>query len=196
MEIGSPPPASAMTTTAANVGGGDNHAAEETPASLTVFRYEKSLLSRLHECKDVLKTAERTVPASKVREQWRYFIEMQVEPAGRIELRIFNFQFKYGFLYIYICSDYMYAGWQAFWRIPRVICESLKISYPSVVFGMVEQVLFADLKATFRVTDVQDDNVHLPGRHEVELVDLLPTKFQENDAINIETTAACVDMLR
>lgn len=107
MEIGSPPPASAMITTAANVGGGDNHAAEETPASLTVFRYEKSLLSRLHECKDVLKTAERTVPASKVREQWRYFIEMQLEPAGRIELRIFNFQSKYGFLYIYLFRLYL-----------------------------------------------------------------------------------------
>lgn len=77
-----------------------------------------------------------------------------------------------------------------------MICESLEISYPTVVFGMVEQVHFSELKATFSVTGVQDDDVHLPGRHEVELIDLLPTKFQENEAINIETTAACVDMLR
>lgn len=61
---------------------------------------------------------------------------------------------------------------------------------------MVQQVHFTELKATFEVTGVEDDGVHLPTRHEVALIDLLPTKFQENSAIEIETTAKCVDMLR
>lgn len=87
-------------------------------------------------------------------------------------------------------------GWQAFWRIPRVICEAFKISYPTVVFGIVEQVHYSELKATFLVTGVQDDGLHLPARQEVALMDLMPTKYQENSAINAESTAECVDMLR
>lgn len=62
-----------------------NNEVEESPAgSMSVFRYEKTLLSRLHECKDVLKATQNVIPASKVLEQWRYFIEMQIEPAGMI----------------------------------------------------------------------------------------------------------------
>lgn len=61
---------------------------------------------------------------------------------------------------------------------------------------MVEQVHFRELKATFNVTNVQDDDIHLPGRQEVEIIDLLPTTFQENAAINIEATASCVDIIR
>lgn len=88
------------------------------------------------------------------------------------------------------------TGWQALWRISRLICEEMKIKFPTVVFGYVEQVLFDELRANFRVIAVQDDEVTLPELHEVPLEELWPTKAQENPAINIDITAECVDRLR
>lgn len=81
----SPPAAAAMKN---GEGGGDSAAVESSQSgSMTVFRYDKSLLTRLYECKDVLKATEKAVPASKVREQWMYFVEMQIEPAGMLRIR-------------------------------------------------------------------------------------------------------------
>lgn len=82
------------------------------------------------------------------------------------------------------------------WQIPRVICEEFKINYPTVVYGIVEMVMFKELRAIFRVIAVQDDDIHLPDEHDVALEDLWPTKQQENNALNIEMTAKCIDMLR
>lgn len=140
------------------------------PAAATHFHFDKSLLTRLQECRDVLQPASDSaaVPASRVRSEWAYFVELQIEP----------------------------AGWLAYWRMPRIICESFGIAYPTVVFGCVEAVAFGELRAHLLVTGVQDAAVRLPERHEVALVDLLPVREQENDALNIETTANCVDMLR
>lgn len=87
-------------------------------------------------------------------------------------------------------------GWQALWKIPRLLCEQMNIRYPTVVFGYVEQVFFKELKAQFDITAVQDENVHLPTRHEVSLEDLWPTHAQENPAINVERTADCLDQIR
>lgn len=74
----------------------------------------------------------------------------------------------------------------------------MKIRYPSVVFGIVDNVIFNDLKATFIVQAVQDDDVHLPEKQEVNLIDLYPTKLphQENRELNIERTAEVIDSLR
>lgn len=88
------------------------------------------------------------------------------------------------------------TGWQAIWKISRVICEELKIKYPTTVYGTVTNVLFKELKAIFSIIAIQDDDIHLPEEHEVPLIDLWPTKVQENPAINIEATANCVDMIR
>lgn len=87
-------------------------------------------------------------------------------------------------------------GWQAIWKINRATCEKLKINYPIVVFGMVNNVFFQDLKADFSVIAVQDDDIHLPERYEVPLEDLFPTIEQENDELNIDRTADCLDELR
>lgn len=88
------------------------------------------------------------------------------------------------------------AGWQAMWKIPRVICEDLKLRYPTIVFGYVDQVIFDELKAVFVVTAVQDQDVHLPESNEVSLIELWPTLQQENSALNVDTTAECIDRLR
>lgn len=61
---------------------------------------------------------------------------------------------------------------------------------------MVENVIFNELKATFIVQAVQDDDVHLPEQQEVNLIDLYPTKSQENNELNVERTAEILDSLR
>lgn len=138
------------------------------PSNANIFQFDKSLLTRLRECTEILRSGEPPVPASRVRREWAYFVELQIEP----------------------------TGWRAFWRMPRVICESFHIGYPTIVYGTVESVAFNELRAHFIVTGVPDDDVHLPERHDVALVDLLPVRQQENDALNIERTADCLDQLR
>ncbi|XP_023172221.2 protein nessun dorma [Drosophila hydei] len=135
---------------------------------MDVYTYEKSFLERLKEAKAVLSWDNAPMPASHVRSEWKSFVELQIEP----------------------------AGWQAMWKIPRVICEDLKLRYPTIVFGCVDQVIFDELKAVFTVTAVQDQDVHLPERNEVSLIELWPTLQQENSALNVDTTAECIDRLR
>lgn len=89
-----------------------------------------------------------------------------------------------------------HTGWQALWKIPRVICEEMSLRFPTVVFGTVEQVLFKEMKAIFIIQAVQDDEVHLPERQEVNLADLWVTKMQENKEINADKTADCIDRMR
>lgn len=134
---------------------------------MEVFQFEKSMMDRLEEAQNVL-TCNKVIPASRIVEEWSYNVELLIEP----------------------------TGWQALWKISRVICEELKINYPTTVYGTVTNVLFKDLKAIFVISAIQDDDIHLPEEHEVPLIDLWPTKVQENPAINIEATANCVDMIR
>lgn len=49
---------------------------------MSVFEFEKSLLTRLEESTDVLQCKNEPVPASQVRAEWAYHIELQIEPAG------------------------------------------------------------------------------------------------------------------
>lgn len=72
----------------------------------------------------------------------------------------------------------------------------MKIRYPTVVFGIIEQVLFKELKAIFQIIAVEDDNIQLPERQLILLEDLWVTKQQENKELNIEKTADCIDQLR
>ncbi|XP_016962239.1 protein nessun dorma [Drosophila biarmipes] len=135
---------------------------------MEVFTFEKSYLERLKEAEAVLSWEGAVMPASQVRSEWKSYVELKIEP----------------------------AGWQAIWKIPRVICEDLKLRYPTIVYGYVEQVIFDELKAVFVVTAVQDNDVHLPESNEVALVELWPTVQQENSALNVDTTAECIDRLR
>ncbi|XP_034670018.1 protein nessun dorma [Drosophila subobscura] len=135
---------------------------------MDVYTFEKSYLERLKEAEAVLSWDGAVMPASQVRNEWKSFVELKIEP----------------------------AGWQAIWKIPRVICEDLKLRYPTIVYGYVDQVIFDELKAVFVVTAVQDSDVHLPESNEVSLVELWPTIKQENDALNVDTTAECIDRLR
>ncbi|XP_030377091.1 protein nessun dorma [Scaptodrosophila lebanonensis] len=135
---------------------------------MDVYTFDKSFLERLREAEAVLSWDGAVMPASQVRSEWKSFVELQIEP----------------------------AGWQAIWKIPRVICEDLKLRYPTIVYGSVDQVIFDELKAVFCVTAVQDNDVHLPERNEVSLIELWPTLQQENSALNVDTTAECIDRLR
>ena len=82
------------------------------------------------------------------------------------------------------------------WRVPRVDCEQLNIKYPTIVYATVENVLYDKLHAIITVTGVQDDIVDLPDTIEVRIEDLYPCIVQENSALNIESTADGIDMLR
>ncbi|KAH8273799.1 hypothetical protein KR044_000714 [Drosophila immigrans] len=135
---------------------------------MDVYTFEKSFLERLKEAEAVLSWEGAAIPAAQVRSEWKSYVELQIEP----------------------------TGWQAMWKIPRVICEDLKVRYPTIVFGYVDQVIFDELKAVFVVTAVQDQDVHLPESNEVSLVELWPTVQQENAALNVDTTAECIDRLR
>lgn len=135
---------------------------------MEVYDFEKSLLTRLQETSDVLCARGIALPASEVRTEWANYVEMAIEP----------------------------TGWQAQWRVPRVICEELSLKFPIVVVGTVEQVLFDDLKAIFTVESVQEDDVQMPDKQMVSLEDLWPLKEQENEALNVDRTADCLDRLR
>ncbi|KAL7738871.1 hypothetical protein ACLKA6_001319 [Drosophila palustris] len=135
---------------------------------MDVYSFEKSFLERLKEAEAVLSWDGAAMPASQVRSEWKSYVELKIEP----------------------------TGWQAMWKIPRVICEDLKLRFPTIVFGYVDQVIFDELKAVFVVTAVQDQDVHLPESNEVSLIELWPTLQQENPALNVDTTAECIDRLR
>ncbi|XP_058814910.1 protein nessun dorma isoform X2 [Topomyia yanbarensis] len=134
---------------------------------MEVYEFEKSLLTRLQEAHDILSARGIPIVASAVRNEWANYIEIAIEP----------------------------TGWQSLWRIPRVVCEELSVKYPTVVMGTVEQVLFDELKAIFLIEAVQDD-VHLPDKQIVSLEELWPLKEQENNALNVDRTANCLDQLR
>lgn len=53
---------------------------------MQIYEFDKCLLERLQETMDVLSWRCPKIPASQVRKEWSYFIELQLEPAGKIEL--------------------------------------------------------------------------------------------------------------
>jgi Right handed beta helix region len=88
------------------------------------------------------------------------------------------------------------AGYSAIWRLSRATCEDLNIKFPCEVFGFVNETDFSELTATVEIISVQDENVHLPENCEVPLEDLYPTVEQENNALNVDLTADCLDRYR
>lgn len=85
--------------------------------------------------------------------------------------------------------------WQALWKISRRICEELNIMFPKFVFVKVVNVNFEELTAFVEVEKVQDD-ITIPVRQEVPLVELYPTKHQDDPHLNVEYTANFIDRFR
>lgn len=88
------------------------------------------------------------------------------------------------------------AGYSAIWKVSKACCEDLKIKFPCEIYGIVTETIFEELVATFRIESVQDDKIRLPECCEVPLEDLYPTVEQENNALNVDLTADCLDRFR
>ncbi|CAL7944028.1 unnamed protein product [Xylocopa violacea] len=134
---------------------------------MEIYTFDKSLQERLVELTEILSSRGEIVPASQIQAEWSYHIELVLEP----------------------------VGWQALWRIPRLVCEDFQIHYPTIVVVEVEQVDFSDLSALVKITAVQDE-IQLPDKYDVPLIELYPTHNQENEALDMVGTASCIDQLR
>ncbi|XP_060517940.1 protein nessun dorma [Cylas formicarius] len=132
-----------------------------------VIAYDKSLHLRLQEYEEMFSGLDN-VPYSKLQSTWAYYLELTMDP----------------------------NGWQAVWKLSRLACESLSVPYPTVVLIYVLDIDFSRLLALVRVLAVQDD-ICLPEKHHVPLVELWPTKEQDKTiALNLSSTANVLDMLR
>ncbi|XP_011163398.1 protein nessun dorma [Solenopsis invicta] len=129
--------------------------------------HDKTLAERLEEYTNILSTPGRIVPASTIRTEWVCDVELVIEP----------------------------VGWQALWKISRATCENYSIRYPTIVLVEVLGMDYPTLNALVKITAVQDD-IHLPKKHEVPLIELYPTIDQTNHSLDIVGTAHCVDRLR
>lgn len=132
-----------------------------------IITFDKSYQQRFQEYMDVLSGYE-ILSANQVRKEWGFYLELVADP----------------------------NGWQAVWKIPRGVCERLKILYPSIVLVYVENVSFADLAAFVKILAVQDE-IHLPEAHVVPLIQLWPTRHQDETltGLNVDATANAIDML-
>ena len=134
---------------------------------MEIFTFDKCLQERLVEFSGILSSREDVVPASQIRSEWAYHVELVIEP----------------------------VGWRALWKIPKFTCQDFEIHYPTIVVVEVQQVDFAELTALVKIVAVQDD-IHLPEEYDVPLTELYVTQVQENDALDMVGTANCIDMLR
>lgn len=133
-----------------------------------IITFDKSYQERLQEYMDVLSGYE-ILTASQVKKEWGFHLELVLEP----------------------------SGWQAVWKIPRMTCENLKILFPTIVLVYVENIDFRDLTAFIKILAVQDDNIHLPESHVVPLIQLWPTKYQDDTVrLDLQGTANGIDKLR
>ncbi|EFA03585.1 protein nessun dorma [Tribolium castaneum] len=132
-----------------------------------VITFDKSLQQRLQEYNEVLGGYE-VLPASAIANEWGFYLDLTLDP----------------------------NGWQAVWKIQRKTCEALNIAFPTVVLVFVLDVSFKEMTALVKVLAVQDD-IHIPEKHWVPLIQLWPTKAQDKSvAINLHSTANVLDMLR
>lgn len=134
---------------------------------MEIYTFNKSIQERLVELTEILSSRGEVVPASQIQAEWSYHIELVIEP----------------------------VGWQALWKVPRLVCEDFQIHYPTIVVVEVEHVDFSELSALVKITAVQDE-IHLPEKYDVPLIELYPTHRQENTALDMIGTASCIDQLR
>lgn len=131
---------------------------------MSEYSFDKSFLERINEFEMIV---DENSPGN-VRDQWRDFLEVSIEP----------------------------AGYSAIWKISRASCEELNIKYPCEVFGTVQNTLFKELQVLFLVEGVQDEKIHLPEICEVPFEELFPTIEQENSALSVDLTADFLDRYR
>lgn len=134
---------------------------------MDVYSFDKSLQERLFEYTDILSNPGKIVPASQIQWEWACDMEIVIEP----------------------------VGWDALWNISRSTCEELEIQYPTIVMVAVISVDCSALSALVKITYVQDD-IHLPEKHNVKLIELYPTIKQKNPSLDILGTANCIERLR
>lgn len=132
-----------------------------------IYIFNKTFTERLFEYKCILFEPRRVMPPN-IRAEWAYDLETVMEK----------------------------AGWEALWKISRPMCESFNIPYPVIVLVEVLGMDFSKLNAIVKVKAVLDNNIHLPEKHEVPLIELYPTISQKNRTLDIEGTAHCVDRVR
>jgi hypothetical protein len=79
--------------------------------------------------------------------------------------------------------------------VSRAICEKLKIQYPTEVLGEVVDTIYSDnsIFVEFKIQSVPDDSIELPAVCLVNLEEIYPTKYQENNALNVDFTADCIE---
>ncbi|KAI4502987.1 hypothetical protein M0802_002031 [Mischocyttarus mexicanus] len=134
---------------------------------MEIYTFDKSLQERLIEFSEILSSRGETVSASQVKLEWLNYVELVIEP----------------------------TGWQALWKIPRLTCQEFKIHYPTIVVVQTEQVDFNDLSALVKIIAVQDE-IHLPAKYDVPLIELYPTQSQLNTTLDMIGTSCCIDQLR
>ncbi|KAF7992252.1 hypothetical protein HCN44_001577 [Aphidius gifuensis] len=141
---------------------------------MDVYTFDKSLQERLVEFTEILSSKEssvsdhmRVVPSSQIKSEWSFLLELVIEP----------------------------VGWQALWKIPRLTCQDLHVHYPTVVVVQVEQVDPTELSALCKIIAVQDE-IHLPEKYDVPLIELYPTLNQENSVLDMIGTSTYIDQLR
>ena len=134
---------------------------------MEIFTFDKSLHERLANFTSILSSRGEVVPASQIHAEWAYHIELALEP----------------------------VGWRALWKIPRLTCQDFKIQFPNIVAVEVETIDFKELSSIVKIVAVQDD-IHLPERCDVPLIELYPTQKQENSVLDVAATAECIDELR
>ncbi|KAH1000725.1 protein nessun dorma [Dendroctonus ponderosae] len=133
-----------------------------------VINFDKTFQIRLDEYEKVFFGGKR-FPYAKLQGEWAFHLELTVEP----------------------------NGWRAIWDIPRSQCEELKLPFPTIVLVYVIQVHHSDLSSLVRILAVQDENIDLPDKHIVPLIQLWVTKGQdESIALKLDSTANALDMLR
>nr|CAD7405872.1 unnamed protein product [Timema cristinae] len=135
--------------------------------ALEIITFDKSPTKRLIEFKDILSGRDERLPASHVKNEWRYYLEETME----------------------------LAGWNALWKISRQECQELSISFPTFVMVTVSNVDFINFTGVVHIVAIQD-NIDLPETHVVPLLHLFPTVQQDSNTINIENTADCLDQFR
>ncbi|KAB0800626.1 hypothetical protein PPYR_00931 [Photinus pyralis] len=135
-----------------------------------VITFNKSYEHRLQEYTEILTDPHhKLVHSSQVHKKWSIYAELAIQV----------------------------SGWYAIWKIPRLICEQLKIEFPITVFVHVVDVHYEKLAATVKVL-ADDGDTNLSGRHFiVPLIELWPTKKQDpSHQPGLSSTADCLDSLR
>ncbi|XP_043466203.1 protein nessun dorma-like [Leptopilina heterotoma] len=134
---------------------------------MEIFTFNKSLQERLVEYTGILSNREEIVSASQIRSEWSYHVEFVIEP----------------------------VGWRALWKIPKLTCQDFQIHYPTIVAVVIQQVDFLELQALVKIVAVQEE-IHLPEKYDVPLIELYPTQHQDDIALDMIATANCIDQLR